>query len=116
LRFAGEAALGRVDLVRDAVERRAHHRDPAPRREALVRVEQEKVVDARDLGQARVLLACVLMHADAADHRTDRCCDDAGHDRPGSIERDPSQEDVGDEPEPRRLGITPQTSGKHGKW
>jgi len=115
LRFAGEPALGRVDLVRDAVERRAHDRDPAARGETLVRVEEQRFVDAGDLGQAGVLLARVTMHTDASDHGTSGRGHGAAHDRPRSIEGDPSQQDVGDEPETRGLGVPPEAGGEHGE-
>jgi len=78
-------------------------------------VEQQRVVDARDLGQTRVLIARVPMHADAADHGSYGRSDDAGRERSRSIERDPAEKDVGDEPEARGLGVPPQAGGEHGE-
>src|SRR5438876_12461327 len=67
-RAAIERALCRVDLVRNAVERRTHHRDPPLLGEALGRVIEHRLGDPRDLCQARLLRRGVAMHRGPAEN------------------------------------------------
>jgi hypothetical protein len=58
-------------------------------------LEQHRLSDSRYLRQERMLLARVLMHTHAASQCTEVRRDHARDDRGGSMERDPSKQDVG---------------------